>query len=71
MTFLHNLHVLVYSITGEYIYSRLIPGQDFLFALKTTAWKVSKYEPEKTLYLDNFHAVDKTLKKFAAHHITS
>ena len=28
-----------------------------VWCIKFTAWKVSKYEQEKTLYLDAFHAV--------------
>ena len=55
-------------ISEYYDYMSIISLQ-LIFFTKTTAWKVSKYEafsgsyfstlgPEKTLYLDDFHAVN-------------
>ena len=34
------------------------------FKNERTAWKVSKYGPEKTSYLDTFHAVRQKKRKF-------
>ena len=37
--------------------TQLIRKNDFFFDINHTAWKVSKYGPEITPYLDTFHAV--------------
>ena len=43
MIFIHNISCFISLPRG--------------FAILATAWKVSKYGPEKTPYLDTFHAV--------------
>ena len=48
------------------LFSKIIITWLTLFASKITAWKVSRYGPEKTPYLETFHAENSISKELTS-----